>query len=189
MLLRSTPLSSSRRTSPPPSRVCTPLSSPRRPSPPPGSHAPLSSLKPPHCRWGQTQTPSRGWRNSLPDIPTATSTPSRPADPQLTLTEDLASAALSAWKVPPPDHHIAGFVTCFSSKRTFSEMPFLTPLLKQQPVWLCLRLSVLISSQQSLPSSFHDSLYLHGLMSHSPAPRTKMYIPRQQETRLSSPPR
>ena len=35
---------------------------------------------------------------------------------------------------------------------------------------------------------FHDSLYLHGLMSHSPAPRTKMYIPRQQETRLSSPP-
>ena len=109
--------------------------------------------------------------------------------PQLTLTEDLASAALSAWKVPPPDHHIAGFVTCFSSKRTFSEMPFLTPLLKQQPVWLCLRLLVLISSQQSLPSSFHDSLYLHGLMSHSPAPRTKMYIPRQQETRLSSPPR
>ena len=143
----------------PSSRVCSPLSSSRRPSPPPGSHAPLSSLKPPHCRWGQTQTPSRGWRNSPPDIPTATSTPSRPADPQLTLTEDLASAALSAWKVPPPDHHVAGFVTCFSSKRTFSEMPFLTPLLKQPPVWLCLRLSVLISSQQSLPSSMTLCIY------------------------------
>ena len=87
------------------------------------------------------------------------STPSRPADPQLTLTEDLASAALSAWKVPPPDHHVAGFVTCFSSKRTFSEMPFLTPLLKQPPVWLCLRLSVLISSQQSLPSSMTLCIY------------------------------
>lgn len=158
-------------------------------SPQPSSRVPHSPqlLQAPHCRWGQIQTPSCGRWNSPLDVPTATTTLSRPDDPQLALTEDLASAALSAWKVPPPDH-IAGFVTCFIQLKADLLRDALSDASPKAATCLAVYKIICFDFFRAVTAFFHDPLYLHGLMSHSPAPHTKMYIPRQQDTRLSSPP-
>ena len=158
-------------------------------APQPSSRVPHSPqlLQAPHCRWGQTQTPSCGRWNSPLDVPTATATPSRPADPQLALTEDLASAALSAWKVPPPDH-IAGFVTCFIQRKAGLLRDALSDASPKAATCLAVCKVICFDFFRAVTAFFHDPLHLHGLLSPSPAPHTKMCVPRQQETRLSSPP-